>query len=450
MVAHGQPTRSGRQPLVGTRGFGAPELNSTLGACWDPCGVGQSGARSGYGALVDPVANPYAPGAGQRPPELAGRDDELARFDVVLERVARGRPERSLVLIGLRGVGKTVLLNAFRSAAVRRGWGTGKLEARPEASLRQPLAAALHQAIRELSGRNREQADEVLAVVKAFALRGSGGPPAKGRTVRDRWQPGIDVPAATGRADSGDVEIDMVELLTDVAGLAAGAGKGVAIGIDEMQDLGGDDVSALCAASHELSQQGLPLLVVGAGLPHVPAVLSASKSYSERLFRYVRIDRLERPQADRALRAPASDEEVDFTDEALAALYDTTDGYPYFVQAYGKTVWDVAPRSPITLDDVRVAAPQAEEELAVGFFGSRYERATPAEREYMVAMANLGEGDTDAPVSTSDIALSLRRKPQSLSPARDALLKKGLVWSAERGQIAFTVPHFGKYLRAQE
>jgi hypothetical protein len=346
-------------------------------------------------------------------------------------------------------VGKTVLLNAFRSAAVRRGWGTGKLEARPEASLRQPLAAALHQAIRELAGRHREQADEVLGVVKAFAMRGTGQP-AKGRTVRDRWQPGIDVPAATGRADSGDIEIDMVELLTDVAGLAAAAGKGVAIAIDEMQDLGQDDVSALCAASHELSQQGLPLLVVAAGLPHVPAVLSASKSYSERLFRYVRIDRLDRPQADRALRAPASDEEVDFTDEALSALYQATDGYPYFVQAYGKTVWDVAPRSPISVDDVRVAAPQAEEELAVGFFGSRYERATPAEREYMLAMANLGEGDTDNPVNTSDIAVSLGRKPQSLSPARDALLKKGLVWSAERGLIAFTVPHFGKYLRAQE
>ncbi|PIE27353.1 MAG: ATPase [Micrococcales bacterium] len=398
---------------------------------------------------MDPVVNPYAPGAGQRPPELAGRDGELHRFDVVLERVARGRPERSLVLIGLRGVGKTVLLNAFRSAAVRRGWGTGKIEARPGASLRRPLAAALHQAIRELSGRHKEQADEVLGVVKAFAMC-SVGAPAKGRTVRDRWQPGIDVPAVGGRADSGDIEIDLVELFTDVAGLAAAAGKGVAICIDEMQDLGTESVSALCGASHELSQQGLPLLVVGAGLPHVPAVLSASKSYSERLFRYVRIDRLEREQADRALLMPAEDEGVTFTEEALAGLYAATDGYPYFVQAYGKTVWDVATTSPVTAEDVRVAAPQAETELAVGFFGSRYERATPAEREYMLAMANLGDGQADAPVSTSDIAISLGRKPQSLSPARDSLLKKGLVWSGERGQIAFTVPHFGKYLRSQE
>ncbi len=394
---------------------------------------------------MDPVRNPYAPGAGQRPPELAGRDRELDTFEVALERVSRGRPERSVVLTGLRGVGKTVLLNALRSAAVRRGWGTGKLEARPDVPLRRPLAAALHLAVRELAGRNPGAADEVLGVVKAFALRST--PEGGSGRLRDRWQPGIDVPAAVGRADSGDIEIDLVELLSDVAGLAADAGKGVAVCIDEMQDLMPADVSALCAACHELSQQGLPLVVVGAGLPHLPAVLSASKSYSERLFRYTRIDRLDREQADRALVAPATEEGATFTPEALDALYAATDGYPYFVQAYGKVAWDVAPTSPITADDVAVAAPDAEAELAVGFFGSRYERATPAEREYMRAMADLGVDAGDGPVPTADVAKVLGRRPQSLSPARDALLKKGLVWSGERGQIAFTVPHFGRYLR---
>jgi hypothetical protein len=397
---------------------------------------------------VDPVSNPYAPGAGQRPPELAGRDRELQAFDVVLERVSRSRPERSLVLTGLRGVGKTVLLNALRSAAVRRGWGTGKLEARPDQGLRRPLASALHLAVRELGGgggANSAQIDEILGVVKAFALKSN---PA-GSKIRDSWQPGIEVAAATGRADSGDIEIDLVELLTDVAGLAAALGKGVAVCIDEMQDLAPDDVSALCAACHELSQQGLPLIVVGAGLPHLPAVLSASKSYSERLFRYLRIDRLDRDQADRALRLPAIDENVDFTPDALEAMYAATDGYPYFVQAYGKAVWDCAPTTPITAADVAVAAPEAQNELAVGFFGSRYERATPAEREYMSAMADLGVAVDDAPVPTADVALHLDRKPQSLSPARDALLKKGLVYSGERGQIAFTVPHFGRYLRTR-
>ena len=191
------------------------------------------------------------------------------------------------------------------------------------------------------------------------------------------------MPAAIDRADSGDIEIDLVELFSDIAYLAADTGHGIAVFIDEMQDLGPDDVSALCAACHEISQQGLPLVVVGAGLPHVPAVLSAAKSYSERLFRYARIDRLERAAADIALQVPAREEDACFDDEALVAMYEATGGYPYFVQAYGKVAWDVAPSSPITAADVAMAAPVAESELAVGFFGSRYERATPAERDYL-------------------------------------------------------------------
>ncbi|HEX8094859.1 ATP-binding protein [Jatrophihabitans sp.] len=400
---------------------------------------------------MDPVRNPYAPGAGQRPPELAGRDAELLAFDVVLERVARGRSERSIVLTGLRGVGKTVLLNALRSAAVRAGWGTGKLEARPDQSLRRPLAAALHVAIREL-GAGHPGAEHVLGVLRSFAQKD-----VPGAKLRERWQPGIEVAAVPGRADSGDIEIDLVELFGDVAGLAGDAGRGIAIFLDEMQDVAPEDVSALCAACHELSQNGLPLVVVGAGLPHLPAVLSASKSYSERLFRYARIDRLDRAAADRALQSPARDEGAEFTPDGLAAMYEITAGYPYFIQAYGKAVWDIAPGSPITAADVRVAAPEAEAELAVGFFGSRFERATPAEREYLHGMAAAAcavQTSAEAPtepesVPTAAVADFLGRKPQSLSPARDALLKKGLIYSGTRGQIAFTVPHFGRYLRAQ-
>ncbi len=197
------------------------------------------------------------------------------------------------------------------------------------------------------------------------------------------------------------------------------------------------------------------MIVVGAGLPHLPAVLSASKSYSERLFRYNRIDRLSREEAERALQLPAEDEDAAWSPEALAAMYAATGGYPYFIQAYGKEVWDLAPESPITDEDVRVAGPAAEAELAVGFFGSRYERATPGEREYLRAMADLAaerveageEIDETESVPTAEIATHLDRKPQSLSPARDALLKKGLIYSGERGRIAFTVPHFGRYLR---
>lgn len=399
---------------------------------------------------MDPIRNPYAPGAGQRPPELAGRDEQLAAFEVVLERVAKGRPERSLVLTGLRGVGKTVLLNALRGTAVRKGWGTGKLEARPGQGLRRPLSSALHQAVRELGHRDEDSVDHVLGVIKSFAHRDAGA----GAKLKDQWSPGIDAPAVRGRADSGDIEIDLVELFTDLGGLAADVGKGVGIFIDEMQDLGADDVSALCAACHELSQSGLPVIVVGAGLPHLPAVLSASKSYSERLFRYQRIDRLAREAADRALVAPAADEDAAYEPDALAAMYDATGGYPYFIQAYGKAVWDLAPRSPITAADVAVAAPEAESELAVGFFGSRYERATPGERDYLMAMADVAVAQAEAgsdvegdAVLSSDVAAALGKKPQSLSPARDSLLKKGLVYSGERGRIAFTVPHFGRYLR---
>ena len=263
---------------------------------------------------MDPVRNPYAPGAGQRPPELAGRDREIAQFEVVLERVARGRPERSMVLTGPPGVGKTVLLNSFRSMAMQRLWGTGKLEARPDQSIRRPIAGALHMAVRELAPRHRapDRIDHFLGVLKAFSARDARG--QKGSITSHL---GIDAPAVRGRADSGDLEVDLTELLTDAASVAADLGVGIALFVDEMQDVPASDISALCAACHELSQSNGPVIVVGAGLPHLPSVLSASKSYSERLFRYVAIDKLDRESADIALLAPARREGADFE---LAAL----------------------------------------------------------------------------------------------------------------------------------
>ncbi len=236
-----------------------------------------------------------------------------------------------------------------------------------------------------------------------------------------------------------------MELFADVATLAGDLGVGLGLFVDEMQDIALEELAAVCGACHEISQQGAPLVVVGAGLPHLPVALAASKSYAERLFRYVSVDRLPREMADRAWRVPAGTEGVTFEDDALDELYRLTDGYPYFVQAYGKVTWDAAVGSPITAADVREAAPEAESELAIGFFGARYDRATPAERDYMTAMADLGDGF----VATADVARHLARKPQSLSPARDGLIKKGLVYSAERGSVAFTVPHFGRFLRSR-
>ncbi len=393
---------------------------------------------------MDPVRNPYAPGAGQRPPDLAGRDKELAQFEVTLERVAAGRPERSMVLSGLRGVGKTVLLNALRGQAVQRAWGTGKIEARPDRSVRLPVAQAVHAAVRDVAHRHRDpdRVDAVAGVVKSFAMR---------TELKDRkglgWSPPTDVAATKGRADSGDLELDLVELFTDVGELAGDLGVGLGLFVDEMQDIAAPELAAICGAVHEISQRSTPVVVVGAGLPHLPVALASAKSYAERLFRYVSVDRLPREMALRAWSRPAVEEGVDFDDAALELLYELTDGYPYFVQAYGKVTWDVAVASPIQVSDVREAAPEAEAELAVGFFGARYERATPSERDYMRTMADLG---ADAPgVTTAEVAHALGRKPQSLSPARDGLIKKGLVYSAERGAVAFTVPHFGKFLRAQ-
>ena len=404
---------------------------------------------------MDPVRNPYAPGAGQRPPELAGRDRQRSQFDVTLERIAAGRPERSMVLSGLRGVGKTVLLNTLRSQAVGRAWGTGKLEARPEHGLRLPLAQALHAAIRELAHRHRDpdRVDEVLGVLSAYATRGSRSTARAGGRGTDppstRWRLPAGVPLVRGRADSGDLELDLVELLGDVGELGQDLGVGIAVFLDEMQDLPGPDLAALCGACHEMSQQGSPVVVVGAGLPHLPTALSASRSYAERLFRYVAVDRLPRDEADRAIAVPAAGEGVQVTDGALDALHALTDGYPYFIQAYGKSTWDHAVQTPITADDVVAAAPDAEDELAVGFFGARVERATPAEREYLRAMAEVCGAVGDGPVPTADVAAATGRRPQSLSPARDGLIKKGLVYASERGQVAFTVPHFAAYLRGR-
>jgi len=390
---------------------------------------------------MDPVRNPYAPGAGQRPPELAGRDRELAQFEVVLERIATGRPERSLVLTGLRGVGKTVLLNALRSQAIGRAWATGKIEARGDAPLRRPVATAVYSAVREIGVRHRgeDRVRRFLSVLKAFSLKA---------TPDGSWQIGIDVEATRGRADSGDLEIDLTELFLDAADIARDLGVGVALFVDELQDVSPADLAALCGAVHEVGQQAAPLVVVGAGLPHLPTVLSSAKSYAERLFRYLAIDRLDRRSAELALTAPADREGVGFTRDALALLYAESGGYPYFIQAYGKATWDAAVGNPIGAEDVRAGLPEAQAELAVGFFGSRYERATPAERAYLLAMAELIEGDTGS-VTTAAVAARLGKRVSSLSVARESLIRKGLVYSGERGLIAFTVPHFARFLRGR-
>ena len=253
---------------------------------------------------MDPIRNPYAPGAGQRPPELAGRDRELRQFEVTLERVAPGRPERRMVLSGLRGVGKTVLLNALRGLAVQAGLGDrqDRGPARPVAAAARsprpctPPSASSATATATPTGSTRSP---------ACSSRSRCAPSSRPTARADRWQPPIDVPAAKGRADSGDLELDLVELFTDVAALAARPRRRASrCSSTRCRTSPPDELAALCGACHEISQQGAPLVVVGAGLPHLPVALAASKSYAERLFRYVVVDRLPREMADRALLVP--------------------------------------------------------------------------------------------------------------------------------------------------
>ena len=398
---------------------------------------------------MDPIRNPYAPGAGQRPPELAGRDEQLSAFDVVLARVAAGRPERSLVLTGLRGVGKTVLLNALRSAAVRRQWGTGKLEARPDQSLRRPLSSALHQAVRELGHRDEESVSHVLGVVRSFAQR-EAGPNAK---LREQWNPGIDAPAVKGRADSGDIEIDLVELFTDLGGLAADEGKGIAVFVDEMQDLGPDDVSALCAACHEISQSGpaddrgrrrpaappgraqRQQVLLRAALPlpaHRPAARARPPTARSPPPRPTRTPRTTR-------RRPRGDVR---RDRRLPLLHP------------GLRQGGLGPRDRVADHRGRRRGGHARGRRRAGGRLLRLPlRAGDAGGAGLPAGDGRGRRRRRAPtdevesVPTADVAAVLDKKPQSLSPARDALLKKGLIYASERGRIAFTVPHFGRYLR---
>lgn len=342
--------------------------------------------------------NPYMPGAGRWPPELAGRDDEMETFAVELDRAMDGMSARGLVLYGLRGVGKTVLLQAMRARAEDAGWATAKVEAKPGLPLAQPLSEALTRAVRDLGrkSRNRRRVEAVLTAISVLGL--TAGP--DGVRLSIDAQVHRDLPSAA---------VDLTGLFTDLGRLARDDGTGLALFVDELQDVPHDDLVALCAACHEMGQLAYPVLLVGAGLPHVPAVLAGARSYAERLFTYLPIDKLTADAADQALIAPAARHGVTFTPEALASLAELTDRYAYFIQVYGQAAWDAALQSPITAGDVAAARPAAERMLAA-FFGSRYERATPAERAYLHAMAQAGDG----PVTTQAVARAARRPIRSL------------------------------------
>lgn len=393
---------------------------------------------------MDPVSNPYQPGAGARPRELAGRDRDLTAMDVLIGRAERGYVSQSLVVTGLRGVGKTVLLNEFARKARDRGWIVAQIEgpsdfdeARgPEGALRAKLARGLHSSMREALGRWKKS--DVLAraagALKAFTLVVD---------TTGTWTIGLDVAAATGRADTGQVELDLPELAIDLGTAALSRGVGVLVCVDEMQQLARTDLAALSAACHEAGQREVPFYVAGAGLPNLPGVLADAKSYAERLFQYSRLGPLSPAEAAQALRVPAEDQGVQWRKNALDLAVEASGAYPFFLQTFGRHTWDAAVGPNwITVDDARVGAALAAEQLDRGFFQSRWDRATAYQRRYLTAMAVDGEG----PTSTGDVAARLGRKISALGPVRAELIAKGLVYSPEHGQIAFTVPGMAGFI----
>jgi len=370
------------------------------------------------------------------PPFLAGRDGDLERFDTLLGRLEAGEHGRSLVYSGLRGVGKTVLLLEFEKLAAGRGWDcTGVVEIGATTDFRGSMSRMTHRLLRGLSRKQaiRDRVVQALGVLKAFNLTAPGG-----------FQLNIDVNAIPGSADSGDIEDDLTELMVEVGEAARAGGKGVVYLIDEMQNLEPVAMGALCMAFHKLAQRQLPVAVVGAGIPPLPAQLRAAKPYAERLFEYLPLGALTDAEARSALVTPATRKGVDYGDGAVELIVEAAEGYAYFIQEYGRVVWDEAGSSPITADAVREALPVAQEILDEEFFDNRVEEATNEERRYMAAMADLGDG----PQSTGEItARAGYRKRASSGKARQALIRKGLIYVPELGRVDFTVPNFAAFMR---
>ncbi len=383
--------------------------------------------------------NPYRPGAGRRPPEMAGREAEQAQFRDLLDYMEEGGAERGIILTGLRGVGKTVLLEEMRGMADERGWVYAFVEAGLQSSFRLSITWSLTESLRVISLRHRISARlrEALRVFKSFSLKSM---PDGSVSF------GIEVEARAGRADTGNLEMDLSELLTDLGGAAAGLGAGVLLIVDEVQDLPLADITAVAGAVHQTNRLELPVAVVGAGLPNLPAVLTEAKSYAERLFDYRSIGALGAEDAGRALRLPAESRGVVWEEEALAYVVEASAGYPFFLQTFGSKVWECAPGpDDLTLADAEAGVAAGCRGLEQGFYRTRWERATPSQREYLTAMAMAGPGD--GTVSTREVVDYLGKAHSDASPARRELINKGLIYSPERGRVDFTAPGMADYIR---
>lgn len=386
---------------------------------------------------MDKIRNPFSPGAGSPPPELAGRSDILEQADVLLGRVLARRPEKSMLLTGLRGVGKTVLLNEIDRRAKTAGYRTILVEAHEGKSLAVLLAPHLRRLLFELDriAGAGDKARRGLAVLKSFvgAIKISVG----------EFDIGLDIEPEAGAADSGDLEVDLPSLFITVAEAAQERGVAVAILIDEIQYFKSVELSALIMGMHKMQQNQLPLVLIGAGLPILPGLAGESKSYAERLFNFPEVGPLPEPDANRALQDPVRVANEEFAPGALAEIFRLTQGYPYFLQEWGYQVWNHAVASPISLQVVQEASDLVSRRLDENFFRVRFDRLTPREKMFLRAMAELGGGAC----RTSDVADRLHIKISTMGPLRAGLIKKGMIYSPSYGDVAFTVPLFDEFMR---
>ena len=386
---------------------------------------------------MDPVRNPYSPGAGSPPPALVGRDREIEMFDIAVQRLTLRRSAKSQLLTGLRGVGKTVLLREFGHVARHHNWIHEQIEATEDLRFVEAISILVRKALLRLRVRDRvrERAKRALGVLSAFRIR---------YEVSDTGVNMIlEADPTPGRADSGILDEDLADLFIEVGEVAREDGVGVLLTIDEVQHLSKADLTALIVGLHRVSQEQLPFVVAGAGLPSLPGLAGEAKSYAERLFDFREIGSLMPEDARLALTRPAEEEEVTWEAAAVDRAIELTQGYPYFLQEFGKQAWDVAAGpSVIGRPDIDAAIPIAINELDTGFFRTRLDRTTDGERSYLLAMAQLGHG----PYNSSDVAKTLGKTTAQAGPVRDSLIKRGLIYSPRWGRLVFTVPMFDEYV----
>ena len=386
---------------------------------------------------MDPYRNPFAPGAGSRPPELAGRDDILKTAKIAFGRALLGRNARSMMLLGLRGTGKTVLLNEIGRIAEGQGYFISKIEAPEHQSLARLLYPEMRKVLRALS---------TIEAAKQLAMRGLKGLRGFASIFKIEVAGAeIGIEPEPGLADSGDLQFDLPDLLTALGKAAQAGNKGWVLLIDEVQYLSEPDLSALIVAIHRMSQEGLPVIMVGAGLPQIARLAGEAKSYAERLFLFPGVDALDKASAGQAVEKPIVDEDATISPDALAEIVTRTQGYPFFLQEWSSKAWDNADGPEITKQDVDNAYTETIASLDDGFFRVRLDRLTPKETEFVKVMATLGDG----PYAMNDIAKILGKKLSSLGPVRANTISKGMIYSTEHGFLDFSVPLFAEFMRRQ-